>query len=206
MLSPHYLVISLGNPLPAYSTLHSAGHFVNRGLAKVFRQPEWRERRLGKSKTSHISQGPKYTLVQSPTLMNLSGEFAFGAWRDMCQKHDVNTLSVVILHDELERNLGKVDLLPWNRGARGHNGVKDVQNSFRRRPCPTSTFCRISIGIGRPVERDPDTVVQYVMKQLSAETRGFLEEVVPFEVARRLAEHEEKWRQGKYDRKLEGPD
>ncbi|KAM4064489.1 peptidyl-tRNA hydrolase [Hirsutella rhossiliensis] len=199
MINPHFLIISLGNPLPAYSTLHSAGHFANRGLAQIFRQPEWRERRLGRSKTCLVSQGPKYTLVQSPTLMNRSGDFALGAWKDMCDKHDPASLSLVILHDELEKKLGDVALIHWTRSARGHNGVKDVLKRIRMEYWPTSTFARISIGIGRPPERDQDTVVRYVMKPVSPETRGLLEDVAPFEVARALAKHEENWRLGKQE-------
>ncbi|EQL04208.1 hypothetical protein G6O67_005010 [Ophiocordyceps sinensis] len=204
MINPHFLVISLGNPLPAYATLHSAGHFVIRGLAQVLRQPEWRERRLGRSRTCLVSQGTKYTLVQSPSLMNRSGDFALGAWKDMCDKHDPSSLGLVILHDELEKSLGNVGLVPWTRSARGHNGVKDVLNRIKVLRWPTSHFSRIAVGIGRPPERDQETVIKYVMKPVSPETRGVLEDVAPFEVVRALARNEANWKRTKHEDRNEG--
>lgn len=194
MINPHFLVVSLGNPLPAYATLHSAGHFVIRGLAQVFRQPEWRERRLGKTKTCLVSQGHKYTLVQSPCLMNRSGDFVNSALEDMCDKYDPERLSLIVLHDELERDLGYVDLIYWLRSARGHNGVKNVLRRVKTDRWPGASFARITIGIGRPPERDVETVTRHVMQPVTPETRGLLENVAPFEVARALARHEENWR------------
>lgn len=193
MFKPRFLVVSLGNPLPKYESLHSAGHFALNGLPKVLRQPDFREVTLGKQ-ACRVSQGPKYTLVQSPTLMNVSGGFVARAWQELVKQHDAASLSLVIVHDELERDFGIVRLTPWDRSHRGHNGIKSVKNSLSQNKYPSSPFARIALGIGRPEERDAATVSRYVLSQISREHREALEGSVPYEVAKALGELEEEWR------------
>ncbi|RSM10089.1 hypothetical protein CEP52_003728 [Fusarium oligoseptatum] len=139
MFSPRFLVVSLGNPLPKYESLHSAGHFALNGLAKVLRYPSFREVTFGKQPCL-VSQGPKYTLVQSPTLMNISGSFVARAWQDMVKQHDPSSLSLVIVHDELEKDLGIVRLTAWDRSHKGHNGIKKCQRVSITRKIPRFTF------------------------------------------------------------------
>ncbi|KAH7247068.1 hypothetical protein NW759_007838 [Fusarium solani] len=193
MFSPRFLVVSLGNPLPKYESLHSAGHFALNGLAKVLRYPSFREVTLGKQPCL-VSQGPKYTLVQSPTLMNISGSFVARAWQDMVKQHDPSSLSLVVVHDELEKDLGIVRLTAWDRSHKGHNGIKSVKGSLSQGKYPESPFVRIALGIGRPKERDPETVSRYVLDRISGEQRRILEEEAPWKVAERLVELEDEWR------------
>ncbi|KAG5984054.1 hypothetical protein E4U55_006189 [Claviceps digitariae] len=193
MFKPRFLVISLGNPLPKYESLHSAGHFALNGLPRVLQQPSFRETSMAKGRCL-VSQGPKYTLVQSPTLMNISGPFVARAWQEMIKQHDASSLSLVIVHDELEKTFGDVRLTAWDRSPRGHNGIKSVKNSLSQNKYPVSPFVRIAIGIGRPVERDAATVSKYVLDRISLEQRQVLEEVVPWELSRKLLELENEWR------------
>lgn len=193
MFNPRFLVVSLGNPLPKYSSLHSAGHFALNGLAKVLQQPPFAEMTLGRQ-TCLVSQGPKYTLVQSPTLMNISGPFVAKIWNEMVKKHDAASLSLVIVHDELEKDLGIVKLVAWDRSPRGHNGIKSVRASLPQSRFPTSPFARIALGIGRPEARDPATVSNYVLGHISPEKRQILEEKAPWEVAKLLEDLENDWR------------
>ncbi|KAF5018821.1 hypothetical protein F66182_9184 [Fusarium sp. NRRL 66182] len=193
MFNPRFLVVSLGNPLPKYASLHSAGHFALNGLASVLRNPSFQEIKFGKQ-TCLVSQGPKYTLVQSPTYMNVSGGFVASAWQDMIKQHDPSSLSLVIVHDELEKDLGKVLLTAWDRSHRGHNGMKSVKGSISQGKYPDSPFVRIVVGIGRPRERDPQTVSRYVLDRISSENRKILEEEAPFKVAQSLLQLEKEWK------------
>ncbi|GAB0136448.1 hypothetical protein EsDP_00004749 [Epichloe bromicola] len=193
MFNPRFLVVSLGNPLPKYESLHSAGHFALNGLTRVLQQPSFREMTMGKQ-TCLVSHGPKYTLVQSPTLMNISGPFVAGAWQEIMKQHDASSLSLVLVHDELEKAFGDVRLTPWDRSHRGHNGIKSVKNSLSQNKYSVSPFARIAIGIGRPAERDAATVSRYVLDRISLEQRRVLEEVVPWDISRKLAELEDEWR------------
>lgn len=143
-----------------------------------------------------MSPGPKYTLVQSPTLMNLSGPFVARAWADALKRHDAAALGLVLVHDELELDFGLVKLQPWDRSHRGHNGVKSVKASLSPAKFPRSPFARIAIGIGRPVGRDPATVSEYVLKKITTEQKGVLQEKVPWHLAGKLADMESEWQAG----------
>lgn len=193
MFQPRFLVVSLGNPLPKYASLHSAGHYALRGLAPLLRQPNFQEMKLGRQKCL-VSQGPKYTLVQSPTLMNVSGPFVARAWQEMAKEHDPSSLSLVLVHDELEKDLGVVRLVAWDRSHRGHNGIKSVKGSLSQGKYPESPFARIAVGIGRPNERDAATVSKYVLSPIAPETAMELEQSAAVEVAKRLRELEDEWR------------
>lgn len=193
MFTPRFLVVSLGNPLPKYPSLHSAGHYVLNGLTKPLQQPGFRETKIGKQ-TCLMSQGPKYTLIQSPTLMNVSGPFVARAWQEMIKQHDPASLSLVIVHDELEKDLGSVKLVPWDRSHRGHNGIRSVKGVLSQGKFPESPFVRIAVGIGRPQERDAATVSRYVLAPISQDTENQLQDTISWDVAKRLRELEDEWR------------
>lgn len=196
MFNPRFLVVSLGNPLPKYASLHSAGHFALNGLAPALRHPHFTETRIGKY-TALVSRGPKYTLIQSPTLMNVSGPFVARAWQEALREHGddaASSLSLVVLHDELERDFGVVRLTAWERSHKGHNGMRSVQAHVKQDKFPVSPLARIALGIGRPEERDPETVSRYVLGPISGEQRRVLEEDVPGMVVKCLARLEEEWR------------
>ncbi|KAJ3490701.1 hypothetical protein NLG97_g5730 [Lecanicillium saksenae] len=191
--SPRFLVVSLGNPLPEYSSLHSAGHFTLHGLTKVLRQTGIQNGKVGKL-SCLVSQGPKYTLVQSPTFMNVSGPFVAKAWQEMLKQHDAASLSLIILHDELEKKLGTASLVAWDRSPRGHNGIKSVKKVLHQDKYPQSPLVRIAVGIDRPMARDPETVAKHVLDPISAAKQKILEDVVPWGVKTLLEEVEEDWK------------
>ncbi|KAI5458498.1 peptidyl-tRNA hydrolase [Mariannaea sp. PMI_226] len=193
MFNPRFLVVSIGNPLPKYDSLHSAGHFALNGLSKVLRYPAFHEVTLGKQKCL-VSQGSKYILVQSPTLMNVSGGFVARVWQDIVKGHEASSLSLVIVHDELEKDFGVVRLTAWDRSHKGHNGIKSIKGSLSQGKYPESPFARIAIGIGRPAERDAATVSKYVLDRIADDKRRVLEEEVPWKVAEQLIELENEWR------------
>lgn len=112
----------------------------------------------------------------------------------MVKQHDPASLSLVIVHDELEKELGVVKLVAWERSPRGHNGIKSVKASLSQAKYPTSPFVRVAIGIGRPDSRDAETVSRYVLDKIPREKRRILEEVAPWDVAKRLVELENEWK------------
>lgn len=189
------LVASIGNPAPAYTnTLHSAGHTIlNRiRLIRPF-TPFTKDKNLGGGLVSvpitastfsfipFVGGGKKqwelhpdedhWTLWQSPSLMNVSGKSVGTAWRAWEKSWGKGGVLVVI-HDELEKELGKVS---FRRGgsARGHNGLKSVQAAL-----PNTPWVRIGIGIGRPISREPDAVARYVLKKMSPNELATIEDSV----------------------------
>ncbi|KAM0558342.1 hypothetical protein ACHAPJ_005036 [Fusarium lateritium] len=126
--------------------------------------------------------------------MNVSGGFVARAWQEMAKQHDPSSLSLVIVHDELEKDLGIVRLTAWDRSHKGHNGIKSVKGSLSQGKYPDSPFVRIAVGIGRPKERDAQTVSRYVLDRISSEQRRVLEEEAPWKVAESLIELENEWK------------
>lgn len=196
MFNPRFLVISLGNPAPYTETLHSVGHLVLSSFQKTFSsdQPPFSSERYGK-KSVLASAGRKYTLLQSPTLMNVSGPWVSKAWKEMLQDQSLTPadLSLVLVHDDLEEDLGVVKIRQWNRSHRGHNGIKSVNSSLQIRDYPGARWSRIAVGIGRPEGRDKSTVSDYVLRKMSKWEKSVIEDQATPEVLSALVELESKW-------------
>ncbi len=153
IVNPRFLVVSLGNPGALYETLHSAGHLALDSLQSQLAssQPAFTTQRVGKKK-ARASLGPKYMLAQSPTLMNVSGPWASAAWKSVLADKGLSPADVglVVVHDDLEEDMGVVKIRKWDTSHRGHNGMKSVKNSLRHADWREARWARISVGIGRP--------------------------------------------------------
>ncbi|GKT46192.1 putative permease [Colletotrichum spaethianum] len=176
MAAPRFLLISLGNPEPYYNTLHSAGHHALNHLQKLLgpSQPAFHRGRFGGS-SCLASIGPKYAMIQSPAIMNVSGKWVAKAWKETLGTRDPADLSLILVHDDLEEELGFVKTRKWKSSHRGHNGVKSVNACLRQADYPGSEWARICIGIGRPEEREKATVSNYVLKPMSRHQWSALE-------------------------------
>ncbi|KAG6054593.1 hypothetical protein E4U17_000146 [Claviceps sp. LM77 group G4] len=195
MFKPRFLLISIGNPLPEYTnTLHSAGHIGLIGLQKTLQLPPFQTVKLTKKERYLMTEGPKYTLIQSPTYMNISGRFVAGIWRRMLTQHEPSNLSLVVVHDNIDRIIGDVRLTAWDLSPRGHNGILSVKNELSQGSFTQSPMLRMGIGVGRPVQRDPETVSNYVLSKMPFDKQKILEEEVPVLMAKKLLELEETWR------------
>jgi PTH1 family peptidyl-tRNA hydrolase len=184
MRSVRLLIASLGNPPPYHSTRHSVGHIVLKHLASRLSLPP-----LTKSKllgSGLVSSGadvgvPHYTLWQSASMMNISGQGTLKAWKAFTNLHpaseDVVT-ALVVLHDELESSLGAIKLRRGESSPKGHNGIKSVQSSLKSAGLLSSMgerFIKIGVGIGRPVSREKDDVSAWVLGQLTGAEKGKIE-------------------------------
>ncbi|KAI1437443.1 peptidyl-tRNA hydrolase [Xylaria sp. CBS 124048] len=172
------LAISLGNPAPYANCLHSAGHFALAAVQKrVPSQPSFISEKYGKSRAL-VSSGQHFTLVQCPTLMNISGPFIFGAWKETLQRYRLNPsdLRLALVHDELEATFGDVRTRKFGDSARGHNGVKSAHETAKGLRLDRPDWGRVMIGIGRPKDRTSDVVSRYVLSPLSREQRDIIDE------------------------------
>ncbi|KAL0262193.1 hypothetical protein SLS55_003632 [Diplodia seriata] len=192
-------IASIGNPPPTYAhTLHSAGHTVLDAVRDLRQFPPWQKDRSfanglvskqveaginrnfswlpgilggggeGKKNSSGAMEGEEaWTLWQSPTLMNVSGRTLAQAWGRW--KREYKDGELVVVHDELEKALGKVTV---RRGgsARGHNGLKSLAAQF-----PNAPYVRIGVGIGRPESREPNDVAKYVLRKMTQQERARIE-------------------------------
>ena len=184
MRSVRLLVASLGNPPPYHSTRHSAGHIILKNLARHLSLPA-----LTKSKllgSGLVSAGDdvgrsEYTLWQSASLMNISGQGTLKAWKAFTNLHpksDDTVTALVVLHDELESASGTIKLRRGESSPKGHNGIKSVQASLKSAGLLSSLgerFIKIAVGIGRPVSREKDDVSAWVLGQLTAPEKATIE-------------------------------
>ncbi len=166
------LVLSLGNKGQYSNTYHSAGHLVLDDLQPLLgpEQPPFTVQRVG-GKSALASIGPRYVLLQSPTLMNVSGPWVAQAVREE-GRGDAESVGVVLVHDDLEEQLGVVKTRDWNRSHRGHNGIKSVNQSLRWDP--SRKWARVSVGIGRPEARGKTEVSDFVLSKVSPAARDVL--------------------------------
>ncbi|KAL2258271.1 hypothetical protein VTK26DRAFT_8461 [Humicola hyalothermophila] len=193
------LVISLGNPGEYRDTYHSAGHVALEALQRHMGrgQPPFSTTLLARRPTA-ASVGPRYSLLQSPTLMNVSGPWVARAYREhLAQVGGLAPAEVglVLVHDDLEEELGVVKTRDWKRSHRGHNGVRSV-NAALERPAG-SRWARVSIGIGRPEARTKWAVSDFVLSKMPAQARSVVEEAGGRRLSQALMELETKWTDGK---------
>jgi PTH1 family peptidyl-tRNA hydrolase len=190
------LVCSIGNPGSTYAnTLHSAGHVLtsyiasrksykpfSKGLSGQVSLPDTTHMSFGilqgfrRVEGTQIPVDEDWTLWQSTSLMNVSGRGvgrAYTEWlRGIRQKYGNAQIEgrLVVVHDELESQLGKVTVKDGSASAKGHNGLKSCQASLGG-----TKWWRVGVGIGRPDSREPDVVAKYVLSKVSNNERNALE-------------------------------
>jgi peptidyl-tRNA hydrolase, PTH1 family len=204
----HVLVLSIGNPGAYLNTLHSAGHVALEALRRELMLPPFAQSRLFGSPsaptTTTIASGdwPRYTLMQSPTLMNVSGPWVAKAWRGALKAQGddetsraVGRIGLLVIHDDLEEALGVLKVRPWTRSHRGHNGLKSIGTKLRPAEFKGAQWARLSVGIGRPDERDKMSVSDYVLRQMSIEERTALDDLGP-DLLTTLRKIEAQWAAG----------
>lgn len=119
-----------------------------------------------KTPTSDTINSILYLIRSDGNYMNLSGETLRPVWNALSKgipnKTEQNSLTHIVLHDELSLPLGKVQLRVPGRSLRGHNGLKDIL-----RLCSNVPHYKLAIGIGRPESHDPRDVADYVLSKFS---------------------------------------
>lgn len=176
------------------STLHSAGHIVTnhlsiqknyrpfvKGLSGLVSRPDTTHYSFGLiSGYTKVRDGAApppadedWTFWQSTSLMNISGigvKRAYAEWRRSKGLSPAEA-RLVVVHDELESELGKVTVMDGAASAKGHNGVKSCQQQLAG-----LKWWRIGVGIGRPESRDPEVVSRYVLGKMSGRHKKAIEE------------------------------
>ncbi|KAL4868510.1 hypothetical protein BDV12DRAFT_101912 [Aspergillus spectabilis] len=149
-------IASIGNPGRLRNTRHSAGHLLLDAINPLL----------------STCLPPVYKTWQSPSYMNESGKKLIRELESY-KRNDTSrptSLTLVILHDELEKPLGKVVIKrggPEKASLRGHNGLKDIFRWLEKKKMyPALSVLRIGVGIGRPESRSPEDVSNYVLSAM----------------------------------------
>lgn len=139
-----WLVVGLGNPGARYArNRHNIGFQVVDALAAKHGLPAWKSGKLGGDTTSGAittERGRERAILLKPMdYMNRSG-FAVQRTADF---HGVDPASILVVHDEIDLELGVVRLKSGG-GHGGHNGLRSITEQLGG-----GGFARLRMGIGR---------------------------------------------------------
>jgi len=139
-----WLVVGLGNPGAKYArNRHNIGFQVVDELASKHGLPAWKSGKLGGDSTSGVittERGRERAILLRPMeFMNLSG-FAVQRAADF---HGVEPESILVIHDEIDLELGVVRLKSGG-GHGGHNGLRSIMEQLGG-----GKFARLRMGVGR---------------------------------------------------------
>ena len=160
-----YLIVGLGNPGKQYEhTSHNIGFDAVDYFAK--------KNNLSFDKTKFdglyaqgIINSKKVILLKPQTFMNLSGDSV----RPFADYFDIPTENILILHDDIEFDVGVIKIRKKGSGGT-HNGMKDIVLKL-----DSTDFPRVRIGVGNDKKME---LYSYVLGHIPQEERKVLDEVV----------------------------
>jgi PTH1 family peptidyl-tRNA hydrolase len=154
------LVVGLGNPGPDYAkTRHNLGFMVVDVLAGRIGSGFKVHNRSGAEVTTGRLGGRSVVLAKPRVYMNESGRQV----GPLAKFYSVPPADVIILHDELDIDFGRIRL-KFGGGVAGHNGLRSVGSALG-----TNDFQRVRIGVGRPPGRKSGAA--FVLENFSATER-----------------------------------
>lgn len=154
------LVVGLGNPGPQYATTrHNLGFLVADVLADRMGSDFKVHKKSGALATTGRIGGRSVVLAKPRVYMNESGRQV----GPLANFYSVAAADVVILHDELDLDFGRIRL-KLGGGEGGHNGLRSVASSLG-----TKDFQRVRVGIGRPPGRMD--AASYVLQNFNSTER-----------------------------------
>ena len=164
-----FIIVGLGNQGSKYEgTRHNVGFMLVDYLAEKhglsFSPVKWQAfgARSG-------LWGERVWLLKPQTYMNRSGIAVAG----MADYYDVKKQNILVVHDDLDMNVGRIKLVNGG-GTGGHNGIKSIVQHLG-----SPDFYRLKIGIGRPGNSDahPDMPVdKFVLAPFSGEEAAVIDE------------------------------
>lgn len=164
---PHRLLVAaIGNPSPQYdNTRHSIAYWMMDLLLKHYYnhfEPFHQEPGYGNvliSRSNHERYKHVVLAKTENTFMNLSGKPIGKAWNRFRLQDKSMQLSLVIVHDELDREIGKIQLRRMGSSARGHNGLKSITAAVG------PMYSKIGVGINSSKQKVPNAV-EFVLEKV----------------------------------------
>ncbi|RLV96590.1 Peptidyl-tRNA hydrolase [Spathaspora sp. JA1] len=179
-------IASIGNPEPQYAnTRHNVGHRMMNQLINIY----WKSHIT--SIQSNLYQSSKYPNIllfkSNDQYMNLQGKPVSSQFNKIRKQYS----QLVILHDELQLDLGKYQIRKPGTSARGHNGLKSI-NSYLK-----NDYLKFGIGIGRPNSKQQ--VVDHVLSKFNLQEQ----EIIDYDVIPKCVEDLEKLIQDNLNKNLQ---
>ena len=165
------LIAGLGNPGPKFkNTRHNLGFMVLDKFSNKNSFPDWEEsRKINCLFTKKIIAEKEIELLKPLTYMNNSGR----AIKLAVKKHNIKTKDIIIIHDDIDLDLGKIKIVK-NRGAAGHKGIQSIINELG-----IKDFIRIRIGVkNQKIENKTQKTEDFVLKKFTREEEKILKEAI----------------------------
>jgi len=144
------LFVGLGNPGAKYAAnRHNIGYMAVDRIAADHGFGAWKTKFQGQIADGHLGR-ERVILLKPETFMNLSGQAVAAA----VKFHKIDLSDVIIFHDELDLDPGKMRLKTGG-GHAGHNGLRSIHQHLG------PDYNRVRLGIGHPGHKD--RVAAYVL-------------------------------------------
>ncbi|GEQ71843.1 hypothetical protein JCM33374_g5529 [Metschnikowia sp. JCM 33374] len=167
------LFLAIGNPSNQFAgTRHNVGKWAIEKMATEAWpdfSPFSHDKYLGSVATSRSDKSAHAHVVLAKTkatFMNISGPVVAKAWQKFKKENAVNNPCLVVLHDELQVPLGKVQIRRRNTSARGHNGLRSIDKTMG------NDYTKLAIGINK---KSGSNVADYVLAKFNPSEQRILE-------------------------------
>ncbi|MBR1600342.1 MAG: aminoacyl-tRNA hydrolase [Alphaproteobacteria bacterium] len=151
-----FLVVGLGNPGEQYAaTRHNVGFMAADELHRRYNFSPFRSKFNGLIAEGQI-EGEKVYLLKPQTYMNLSGNSVVQA----ANFYKILPENIVVIHDDMDLPTDKIKAKKGG-GSGGHNGIKSIDSQI------TPNYNRIRIGVGHPMTKNEENVVNHVLSGFS---------------------------------------
>lgn len=176
----HTCITGIGNMEPQYSgTRHNVGNMMVRMIQEQWSPEKQFQPVPGFKGIQYVSMRDSThpdniitLLLCTGGYMNQMGKLVVPLWRRL-NKRDPK-IKYVVVHDELDKSLGQVQLRSPGTSSRGHNGLKSLTATYG------PTFHKMGIGIDRPLSRSQTEVADYVLSRFPPSAMATLrEETLP---------------------------
>ncbi len=158
------LFVGLGNPSPDNEdNRHNIGFKIIDAINRKFSLSKQKPKFKGLLTTGKID-GKKIYAIKPLTFMNNSGICI----RELIEYFKINSEDVVVFHDDLDINFGKVKA-KFGGSSAGHNGIESIDKFIGK------DYSRVRIGIGKPNSKR--SAVDHVLKDFDSEEKQELENI-----------------------------
>ncbi len=159
-----FLVVGLGNPGAEYAaTRHNVGFMAADEIHRRYNFSPFKSKFSGLIAEGNI-EGEKVYLLKPQTYMNLSGNSVVQA----ANFYKILPENIVVIHDDMDLTTDKVKA-KIGGGSGGHNGIKSIDS------CITPNYNRIRIGVGHPLGKNEESVVNHVLSGFSKTDKANIE-------------------------------
>ncbi|MBR2137669.1 MAG: aminoacyl-tRNA hydrolase [Alphaproteobacteria bacterium] len=160
-----FLVVGLGNPGAEYAaTRHNVGFMAADKIHRRYNFSPFRSKFDGLIAEGQIA-GEKVYLLKPQTYMNLSGNSVVKA----AHFYKILPQNIIVIHDDMDLPTNKIKAKIGGSSG-GHNGLKSIDSTI------SPDYNRIRIGVGHPLNKSGENVINHVLSGFSKQDRENIEQ------------------------------